>query len=86
MRRPIRGSERYFETRRAVIKEDPLNMFQCLGEGSTYSPEVGKLESPVIAYLQPLAQFAILTQIEPLAHGLIICTGVECTLKGVMAL
>ena len=86
LRRPIGGSERHFEARRAVIKEDPLNMLQCLGEGSTYSPKVGKLEGPVIAYLQPLAQFAILTQIEPLAHSLIICTGVECTLEGVMAL
>src|SRR5574341_228956 len=61
-------------------------MLQCLRECSAYRSKVGKLEASIIPYLQPLAQLTVLTQIEPLAHRLIVRTSVERILKGVLTL
>src|SRR5438105_12400964 len=50
LRRPMGGSERHFETRRAVIEEDALNMLQGFTERLAYSPKIGKLEGLVVLY------------------------------------
>src|SRR5262249_45208639 len=60
LRDPVRGSKRNFETRRAVIEENSLNMLQCPRERLAYSSQIRKFESPVITYLHPLTQLTVL--------------------------